>query len=174
MKIKAPLHSESSIYYSQSGFTLVELLVVLLVIGIALGMVTVQLMPDERAVLREEAERLALLLENAGLEARASGRSLAWSGEQAHYRFWNKNDYNDWRRIESDGALRPRDLPQGIGIGTVTVEDQPIEPGGYLSLSASGFALPFRIQLRGESGSAAVVGKSTGRVSVEMDIEPHK
>ncbi len=55
--------------------------------GIALGMVAVQLMPDERAALREEAQRLALLLENAEMEARASGRSLAWSAEKNGYRF---------------------------------------------------------------------------------------
>lgn len=153
------------------GFTLVELLVVLVVIGIALGMVTVQLMPDERAVLRDEAGRLALLLENAGMEARANGRSLAWSGEQSHYRFWNKNDYNDWVRIGSGNAFRPRDLPQGIAIGAVTVEDRPLETGERLSLGSAGFTLPFRIQLRGESGSAAVVGNSTGKVSVEMDVD---
>ena len=56
---------------SKKGFTLIELLVVLVIIGIALGLVMVQLMPDRRAQLREESERLALLLENAGMEARA-------------------------------------------------------------------------------------------------------
>ena len=75
----------------QQGFTLVELLVVLVVIGITLGMTMVQLMPDNRAVLRQEAERLALLLENATLEAQASGQTLGWSGEASHYRFWKKN-----------------------------------------------------------------------------------
>lgn len=76
----------------QQGFTLVELLVVLVVIGITLGMTMVQLMPDDRAVLRQEAERLALLLENATLEAQASGQTMGWSGEASHYRFWKKTN----------------------------------------------------------------------------------
>ncbi len=154
-----------------SGFTLVELLVVLVVIGISLGMVIPQLMPDNRAQLRTEAQRLALLLENATLEARASGRSLGWSGEQAHYRFWRKNDYNDWIGIEENTPFRPRNLPDGIVIGAVTVEDSLLKPNEHLALSAAGFALPFRIQLSNPYGTVNVIGTSTGDVSVAFNNE---
>jgi len=153
----------------QQGFTLVELLVVLVVMGIALGMVVVQLMPDDRTTLREEAARLALLLENAGLEARSSGRSMAWSAEKTHYLFWKKNDYNDWARIEDDTSFRPRILPEGIQINEVTVEEQPLKPGEPLALSASSFALPFRIRMSNAAFSANVIGKSTGEVIVESN-----
>ncbi len=78
---KVSLNPESLTLNPESGFTLVELMVVLLIIGITLGMTMLQLMPDKRAVLRQETERLALLLENAALEAQASGQALAWSGE---------------------------------------------------------------------------------------------
>lgn len=149
------------------GFTLVELLVVLVVMGIALGIVMVQLMPDDRTTLREEAARLALLLENAGLEARSSGRSMAWSSEKTHYLFWKKNNYNDWTRIEDDTAFRPRTLPEGMRIDDIRVEDQPIKAGEQLALSASSFALPFRIHLSNASASTHIVGKSTGEVIVE-------
>lgn len=137
--------------------------------GIALGIVMVQLMPDDRTTLREEAARLALLLENAGLEARSSGRSMAWSSEKTHYLFWKKNDYNDWTRIEDDTAFRPRTLPEGIQINGITVEDQPLKQGEQLALSASAFALPFRIRMSNASASTSVVGKSTGEVIVESN-----
>lgn len=146
-------------------------MVVLVVIGITLGMTMLQLMPDNRAVLRQEAQRLALLLENAGLEAQASGRTLAWSGEASHYRFWKKNDYNDWVRIEDDPVFRPRNLPDGIRIGPITVEDLPIKPGDHLSLGSYGFALPFRIRIASEYGNASVIGKSTGEVNAMLDSE---
>lgn len=165
----SPLSPRSSILAPQHGFTLVELLVVLVVMGIALGATVVQLMPDNRAVLRHESERLALLLENAALEAQASGRPLAWSGEASHYRFWKKNDYNDWVRIEDDTMFRPRELPEGIRIGQITVEDVPLKPGDKLSLSAHGFSLPYRIRIGNQYGNAGITGKSTGDVSVSLD-----
>ena len=155
----------------QHGFTLVELLVVLVVIGVALGMTAVQLMPDSRATLREEAQRLALLLENAGMEARASGRPLAWSSEKHGYRFWKKNDYGDWVRLEDDAMFRPRTLPDGLGIAEVSVETRPLQPGEPMSLNASSFALPFHIRLSGEHASASVTGSSTGAVSAKLDSE---
>lgn len=155
----------------QKGFTLVELLVVLVVMGIALGATMVQLMPDNRAVLRRESARLALLLENAALEAQASGRPLAWSGEAAHYRFWKKNDYNDWVRIEDDTMFRPRELPEGIRISQITVEALTLKPGDKLSLSAHGFSLPYRIRIGNQYGNASVIGKSTGDVSASLDSQ---
>lgn len=171
-------HQKSRWVAGQSGFTLIELLVVLVVMGVALGLVMVQLMPDHRAPLREEAGRLALLLENAGLEARASGRSLAWSGERNSYRFLSKNEYGDWVRIDDDSSFRPRTLPQGMLLGEVSVEEQPLKPGEYVLLSANSFAVPFRIRLYlsaesgAEYGSASVTGKSTGDVVFSLDDQP--
>jgi len=144
----------------------------MVVIGIALGMVMVQLMPDHRAALRDEAARLALLLENAGLEARASGRSLAWTGEKNSYRFFNRNEYGDWVRIVDDTAFRPRTLPEGVNVGEVSVEEQPLKPGEYVVLSANSFAVPFLIRLSSEYGSASVTGKSTGDVIFALDDQP--
>lgn len=161
--------SHFTFHRAQHGFTLIELLVALVVMGIALGIVSVQLMPDDRTTLREEAARLALLLENAGMEARSSGRSMAWSGERTNYLFWTKNTYNDWTRIEGDTTFRPRALPEGIQISEITVEDQPVKHGEQLALSASAFPLPFRIRLSNASASTSVVGKSTGEVIVIMN-----
>ena len=153
----------------QRGFTLIELLVVMVVIGVALGMVMVKLMPDQQEPLREESARLALLLENAGMEARASGRSLAWSGEKNHYRFLSKNKFGDWVRIDDGSVFRPRTLPEDISIAEVSVEEQALKPGEYLLLSAHTFAVPFRINMTSGSGKsfsrAYVSGKSTGDVT---------
>lgn len=143
----------------------------LVVIGITLGMTMTQLMPDNRAALHHEADRLALLLENAELQAQASGQTIAWSGESTHYRFWKKNDYNDWVRIEDDTLFRARELPDGIHIGQTSIENLTIKPGDKLSFSSHGYPLPFRILLGNQYGSASITGKSTGEVTASMDTQ---
>ena len=52
-----------------AGFTLLELLVVMVIAGLMLGMVSFNAMPGERQVLQQEAQRIALLLQLARDEA---------------------------------------------------------------------------------------------------------
>lgn len=156
--------SEGARCHGQRAFTLIELLVVMVIMGISLGLVAVQLMPDERTLLRDEAARLALLLENAGLEARSSGRSMAWSGESTRYLFWRKNNHNDWVRIDDGSEFRPRSLPEGMRINAIFVENLPLKYGEPLRFSAAAFALPYRIHLSNANASVSVVGKSSGEV----------
>lgn len=58
------------------GFTLVELLVVLVLIALASGLAGLALRQGDAAVLQREGERLAALLEAARAEARASGLAV--------------------------------------------------------------------------------------------------
>src|SRR5262249_43704087 len=58
---------------SASGFTLVELLVVLVLVGIAVGLTSLALGDPSAARLEQEAARLSALLEAGRAEARALG-----------------------------------------------------------------------------------------------------
>uniref|UniRef100_UPI0025DEE1F4 prepilin-type N-terminal cleavage/methylation domain-containing protein n=1 Tax=Pigmentiphaga sp. TaxID=1977564 RepID=UPI0025DEE1F4 len=69
------------------GFTLIELMVVVVIVGIAAAAVTIRAFPDRRKLLRDDAERLAQLFSVAQGEVRADGRRITWQADEQGYRF---------------------------------------------------------------------------------------
>jgi general secretion pathway protein H len=70
----------------QAGFTLVELLVVLVLIALSSAVVALSLRDADSSQLDEEAERLTTLLEQARTEARISGLRVLWTPAGAEER----------------------------------------------------------------------------------------
>jgi general secretion pathway protein H len=60
------------------GFTLIELLVVVALVAIAAGVAAFALPDGRQRQLEQEAARLAVLLESARADARASGLAVRW------------------------------------------------------------------------------------------------
>ena len=89
------------------GFTLIELLVVLVIAGIMLGVVSFNVMPSERQVLQNDAQRIALLLQLARDEAIVRNRPIAFEAEAERYRFL-LYDENEWQALKQDDLLRER------------------------------------------------------------------
>jgi general secretion pathway protein H len=106
------------------GFTLLEMLVVLVVASIMLTVVTLNLMPSAQTVLREESQRLAFLMENGAMASQAGGQPLAWSGtaytSAAHQR-------GEWVRIERDNLLHAH-LPEAVHMAK-SLTDAASKPG---------------------------------------------
>jgi general secretion pathway protein H len=69
------------------GYTLIELLITVAIIGIAAGLVTLSLRGNEARRLSEETDRLAALFRMAAAEARISGRALVWEADLSGYHF---------------------------------------------------------------------------------------
>lgn len=92
---------------SSSGFTLLELLIVLVIVGITLGAVTLSAMPGERETLQHDAQRIALLLQAARDEAIVRNRQVAFEADADRYRFLLRQD-NAWQPYPKDELLRER------------------------------------------------------------------
>jgi general secretion pathway protein H len=118
-----PLRAARALFHS--GFTLIEVAVVMLVIVIVLGIVSVNLEPDRETPVRDEARRLAALLLTAQQEAILQGRILAVAIEPQGYYFLVLNDNNEFKPMAGDEVLRARPLPSGIVISTVDIEGMP-------------------------------------------------
>lgn len=160
----SPLNKNTLI--PQRGFTLLEMLVVLVVASIMLGVAAVQLFPDEQRALRDEGERLAYLLEQASLTSRAGGQALAWSVSGRDHRFWKRNKQGEWRRVEQDALLHPRSLPEGMRVTLVSVDGQAATAGEMLALSPELGAPEFELRLSSGDKVVRLLGDGLGNVKV--------
>ncbi|MDD4911215.1 MAG: prepilin-type N-terminal cleavage/methylation domain-containing protein [Sideroxydans sp.] len=151
---------------AQRGFTLLEMLVVLVLASIMLSMVAINLFPDEQRVLYDEGERLAYLLERAGKTARIGGQPLAWSSSGREHRFWKKNKQGEWRRVEQDDLLHPRTLPDDMRVTLANIADKPVQAGDMLALSPELGAPEFELRLSSATGSLRLQGDGLGNVRV--------
>lgn len=91
------------------GFTLLELLVVMVIVGITLGMVSFNAMPDRQQVLQNDAQRIALLLQLARDEAIVRNRPIAFEAGAERYRFLLREG-NTWQALAQDDLLREREF----------------------------------------------------------------
>lgn len=156
-----------------SGFTLVEVLVVLVILSIAVAMIGVNFAPDPHRNLDTEARRLALLLQQARDEAMSAGSSIAFSAEPRQYRFWQRQPGPDggakqWQAHPDGEVFRPRSLPDGITVSEVRVNMQPAEGEAQkIIFTPSGMTLPFRLVLASGPHHSTITGNGTGEIRAE-------
>ncbi len=82
-------------------------MIVIVILGITLGVVAFNAVPDARQSLHNEAQRIALLLQLARDEAIVRNRPVAFEVEPERYRFLVRED-NAWQVITGDDLLRER------------------------------------------------------------------
>lgn len=105
--------------FASRGFTLIEVVVVMLILTIILAMVGVRLTRDPSDIVRDEARRLALVLQSAQQQAILEGRPYAFAVTDEGYRFLRLNNEGRLVPIETDELLAPRLLPQAMTLAPV-------------------------------------------------------
>ncbi|MFZ6772193.1 type II secretion system minor pseudopilin GspH [Undibacterium sp. SXout7W] len=104
---------------NQRGFTLLELLVVLVIVGLMLGAISLNAMPSDLQRLQNDSRRIALLLQLAREEAIVRNLPVAFEADQTGYRFLVRED-RVWTPIKDD-MLRER----GFQLSPVQLEVEP-------------------------------------------------
>ena len=152
----------------QRGFTLIEILVVLVIVGIMVGLATVRFFPDDRATLAEEARRLAICLEQTHDQAVATGEPIGFSVEPERYRFWSLDAQNEWVPRDGDDVLKPRALAEGVRVRGLSVNRQPVVADERLLFLPAGSTSPFVMDLVLNVAEVRLRGDRFGRVRVEF------
>jgi len=96
-----------------AGFTLLEILVVIVIIGVVAGVFLLSTDIGDQDPVRDQARRFAALTRLAGQEAMLGSRDMAVELFADGYRFV-VHDEQEWRPVE-DAVLSPQQLPEGVG-----------------------------------------------------------
>ncbi|WP_199154402.1 prepilin-type N-terminal cleavage/methylation domain-containing protein [Chromobacterium sp. ASV23] len=146
------------------GFTLIEVMVVMLIIGVLATTVTLSLRPDTHRLLSDEGYRFARVLEQAG-DAAEMGDMLALSWNGKGYVFSRQDDDGNWSPV-GDELLAPHAWPDGIAGGGLLLDGQPWPADRPLLLWQNGRAVALALQLDGAGRKLTVLQSPLGRVTV--------
>jgi type II secretion system protein H len=153
------------------GFTLIEILVVLVIIAIIVTMAAVHFGPSDTDRAQQEAERLQLLLENASDEAIATGQTLGWSVDGDNgYHFWRQTETGGWKALDDNDLLRPRTLPDRIRVDNVRVNLAPAADGRIVFLP-SGVNSPFSLDVSTENFVRRLTADPIGHILISGGLD---
>lgn len=150
------------------GFTLMELLVVLVIIAIGVSATVIALRPDPRGMVREEGDRLAVLLGLASEESSMGGMAMAWVGREDGYEFQTRELTDmgpEWRVVRGDDLLHARQLPNGTTIRGIRVDGKALELGQRVDLGNRG-AIELSVEIGLGDTRARITGAEGGFQSV--------
>lgn len=173
------------------GFTLVEILVVLTIIGVMVGMFTMGFPDSRRQEMETEALRLAALLRLAVDEAMLEGVEIGLQAEDdSSYQFMRFDEVAGRFAPLETTPFRSRRLPQGITLQIAVEGEEPPrllaaepldgdDPGlsddddeapvPPILLLSSGETTPFTLTLHGGAGIAPYRLHSDGFSGIQVD-----
>jgi len=159
----------------QTGFTLLELVVVVVIIGIMVAAGSALLNRDPSVQARTEARRLALLVKDMRQQAILEGTVYAIQFGTDQYQFLRLNRKGELVADKGDDVLHPRRLPAGVHLevkgarqNTGTGANSSARQG--FIITPAGQIPPFQIIIDENGHRWEVVGKPpTDVVAEAMD-----
>lgn len=146
--------------YGQKGFTLIELMVVLIIVGIASAAVSISIKPDPQQRLRKDANRLVQLLQIAQAEAQVDGRPITLESDGKGFHFSRRSDQGfGFDHFTQDPHLHPRTWETPALKISVTPKQRVILNGEW-------FNPPIQLALSDGRNTLAVQRTADGQIRV--------
>ncbi len=153
------------------GFTLIEIVVVLFIVGMLSTLAVVSLSPSSTMAAEREARQLVALLELASVEARASGRTIAWSAEPIGYSFWVQAEGGEWKPFPETSPYRHRMLEAGSEITRVSADSRAVASSERVYLTPYGLRPQIEVTIRNEDSQIVLRGSVLGQMEIERASE---
>ena len=151
----------------RAGFTLLEILVVLVILSIAAGVAIVALGSDSRATLRREAQRFGGALEYAASRAQMRNETLGVDAAGRTVRFWRRDaEAGTWSMLSDDDVLAARALPEPLQLSPSLYAGRPLAPNTIVPLRPSGRNEPATFALTSDDAQIAIALDPLNRVAV--------
>jgi len=152
---------------SSAGFTLVEIMVVLVIVSIVMGMVGVGagkiFLGSGRDADRQALQRLALAIERGSDLAQTRGQALRLDLAGGSYLFLTRDESGRWVRVGNDALLSEREIPDSWRWLKLQSDGELLAAPYHLYFY--GEPVGFSLQLASDHSSYSVVGNSAGMVS---------
>jgi general secretion pathway protein H len=131
-----------------AGFTLVEILVVIVILGIVAGLSIALVEPGERDASAREARGFAGALEYAAARAQWRNEMLGVSADGRVLRYWRRDVANDrWVVLADDDVLRAHALAAPVEGMALAYAGRSVASNAIVPLRASGRNEPFSFAL---------------------------
>jgi type II secretion system protein H len=144
--------------YRHTGFTLIEVLVVTIILGIALSLAVANLIPDEREKVRIESERVLVLLEQIRDESAMSGKAIAVEVKDNSMQFFERDQKSvetKWLPLEAlnGTAITAREFASGtmgeLTMGSLSSNNtRSADAESIATFQPAGVAVPFEVRIR--------------------------
>ena len=143
-----------------SGFTLVEILVVLAIVAIASTGAWLAWRGGDGPTLAREAQRFAGAVEYAAARAQWRHEDLGVAVDGAGFRFWQRDAARGaWVPLADDDALAPHAWPEGMSLVAASRAGRAVDAATLVAFRANGRNDP----------ASFVLGAGEARVRIDTD-----
>lgn len=144
------------------GFTLVEILVVVLLMGLVASLLVAnQVGSSRRQAFQVSVSELFGLMQAASEQAVLDNQEMGLEVDGRHYRFLVYDEFQSQWRVAADRIYRERSLPPATTIRQTTdsvpprLSDDAGTPQPDIVFFSSGETTPFRLELQGNADDVA-------------------
>ncbi len=153
-----------------AGFTLIEVMVVLVIMGVMATGISIGLDSLRGRDADQALKRLRLVLEASADRAIVRGRPIAIEFLPDGYRFSALDPDDNWRPLIDPPVFNERALPGGLGWAGLRLDGQPDASVPRLQFGTQ--APEYELRVATPNGEARFTGKANGEVILDMPGAP--